>query len=1162
MRKLLFFILALTAWIEAGSQTLATGPLTGTYSSPYYSFSGLTLAPGFVGQPGFRASIQLAPLANCVPLNLALSQNQNYVVTYSPRQPFTDASQLPNQNICDVNATVQYFDGLGRLLQMVQVKGNPYADKDMVQLVQYDQFGREATRYLPYTSATADGSYKADAFTVQPTFYNSPPTGVKQNSYPFSQTIFEASPLNRVMEQGAPGADWQPVINNTTGHTMKMEYSSNSSADAVRLWTVTSNGATATTYADNELYKTISKDENWKYTDDKAGTTEEFKDKEGRVVLKRIWETNSKSLSTYYVYDDLGNLRYVLPPAVNENGQATVTTFTEGDTNFNNYIYGYHYDGRRRLVEKKIPGKGWEYMVYNKLDQVVMSQDANQRGLSPQQWNFIKYDGFGRALMTGTYQHPGSSSNVNYRSTFEGISDTWTGQLWEESDNNNATTGYSNVSIPNGDILNYLTINYYDNYDFPGNPFTGTNPLQSNMTHGVMTGSKIYKADGTNPLYTCIYYDKYGRVIQSKAQNHLLNGTDVVDNTYSFIGELLTSTRNHSGPQNLKIANTYSYDHVGRRKKTTSSINDAPATILSELTYNEIGQLMTKSIDNGLNISSFTYNERGWLKSQSNNGVSFNETLKYNDPETGTIAQYNGNIANQLYSNGTSNTFSYGYDKLNRLTSGTTIGNSMSEALSYDVMGNIKSLNRLQDNVSIDALIYYYKNGDNSNQLYNIVDNSGNQSGQKVSSATYQFDANGNLTTDGPRGVNLTYNYLNLPQTVTGNQTITYLYDAVGQKLRKQSTSTGLSDYVSGIQYKDNNIEMVQTEEGRALPTSLSSTTYNYQYNLTDHLGNVRVSFWRNPNSGQLEILQREDYYAFGMQKAINPGTSPKNLYLYNGKEKQEELEEYDYGARFYDPVIGRFNTVDRFAEKYSDFTPYQYGANNPIKNIDINGDSIWVSITTTNNNVAQTNRYYYGQDSNGKNGFLDQSGSLYSGNDKFLGQVTSALSDLQNGSVGSGLVNDLMSSTNNTEIAQRSMNKADEQNGSYVLWNPNGSTSAPDQKGSTQRPSYVGLGHELAHIQDVWKGTINRGTWQTGTDPNGNSYSIPNAEIYSTHMENRIRAEHGLPLRVSYGVGLNGSIDWSTRIIRSGTSQSLFYDQNGNTNFRTLKKRQSPFTY
>ena len=57
----------------------------------------------------------------------------------------------------------------------------------------------------------------------------------------------------------------------------------------------------------------------------------------------------------------------------------------------------------------------------------------------------------------------------------------------------------------------------------------------------------------------------------------------------------------------------------------------------------------------------------------------------------------------------------------------------------------------------------------------------------------------------------------------------------------------------------------------------------------------------------------------------------------------------FDYGARFYDPVIGRFHTQDRFAEKYLDFTPYQYGANNPINVVDINGDSIWY---TRNENV------------------------------------------------------------------------------------------------------------------------------------------------------------------------------------------------------------------
>ena len=154
------------------------------------------------------------------------------------------------------------------------------------------------------------------------------------------------------------------------------------------------------------------------------------------------------------------------------------------------------------------------------------------------------------------------------------------------------------------------------------------------------------------------------------------------------------------------------------------------------------------------------------------------------------------------------------------------------------------------------------------------------------------------------------------------------------------------------------------------------------------------------------------------------------------------------------------------------------------------------------------------------------------------------------------------MFSTNNTEIVQRSRNAADEKKGEYVLWNPSGATSAQDQKGSNQRPAYIGLGHELAHVRDIWKGTVNRKTWQSGTDPNGNSVSVPNAEIYSTHMENRLRSEHGLPLRVSYGVGPNGSLDSSTRIIRSGTSQSIYYDQNGNTNYKTLGRKQIPFTY
>ncbi|PYF74244.1 DUF6443 domain-containing protein [Pedobacter nutrimenti] len=930
----------------------------------------VTLTDGFYIPVGKTVRIFTAvSFANCVDQINNPSANQNYISTRIFKVRGVKPQNIDSlRKTCEVNQTIQYFDGLGRPLQSVTVQGSP-TFKDIVQPIAYDAFGRENKKYLPYPVAGNNGNFKSDALTAQNAFYSNPFGAVtKIENSAFSESRFEASPLNRTEEQGSPGASWQMG----SGHTVRLSYGSNNSSTAyasdgfaVRLYNAEAAGGYQRTltgtgfYEANQLYLIISKDENWTAADGKAGTIEEYKDKEGRVILKRVFNQKDgtiETLSTYYIYDDLGNLSFVLPPGVNPDATAI-----PDQNNLNSFCYQYRYDGRKRLIEKRIPGKkDWENMVYNSLGQLVLSQDPNQKKSG--QWLFTKYDALGRVTMTGLY------NNVQNRAEVQNLVDAPTSILWEKW--NKDSKSWSNDAFPQS-IAEQYTLNYYDDYSFTL-PSAYVMSGASAKTKGLLTGSAT-KVLGTGDMLLSVnYYDEEARVVKIYKQ-HYLSGTaneanyDEIENAYNFPGELIASNRiHHVGANQTTIANRYEYDHVGRKKASFESINGATEVVLSKLDYNELGQLVKKSLhsEGGTNFiqnSSYAYNERGWMSrinklDSINASTVFGMELLYGN----TPGSFNGNIgainwktkvpAGLGLSEQVQN-YAYSYDKLNRLLKADYVtpgaAGKFNEEMSYDVMGNILNLKRTNSMANyLNNFSYNYtSNGIKGNQLYDVSD-----TGIDGKSSTYAYDDNGNQKTDSRKGINISYNMLNLPKTITKSSTgesLNYVYDATGQKLKKIYGSN-TRDYIGGIEYNNGAIEFIQTEEGRALPGS----SYSYEYMLKDHLGNTRATIKQNG-----EIVQVQDYYAFGLE--MNPGNnispSPQNNYTYNGKEKQGELglSQLDYGARFYDPLIGRWNVVDPLSEKFFPLSAYSYTADNPVLLNDPNGKDWTITMVIDKNGIA-----------------------------------------------------------------------------------------------------------------------------------------------------------------------------------------------------------------
>ncbi len=925
--------------------------------------------------------------------------------------------------------TVNYYDGLGFPSQTVSVGAVGGGAHDLVLHKEYDRYMRESKVFLPYAdlSVGSGQGFRDGAGAATSEFYRDGSlTGMSPDSAPWSVTVYGNSMLDRVLEQGFPGEVWQPSSErtDTSGRTQAYGYGTCSSSgdDVVRLWTVVSGGISSSgDYLPGRLVRQTLMGENW--VSGRDGTVDVYTDYRGNTVLERRWlseEGEDKPLDTYYVYDVLGRLRYVLPPLLSE-ALAGVSAASDDDSAMKAYAYVYRYDGLGECIWKRLPGCSPVTMRYDVHRRMVLSQDGNQ-ALSGE-WSCVWYDGLGRPCVMASCPSAdyGDVSGVGFTASYRGSS--------------GRTFGYVlSPELPDGAELRQVM--YYDGYDFidlspescrdslwayvsafPVHPLPPARPADvlsdkdstfltplpipsvrvskyDRYGRGRVIGGVMWSSDpGLPAMYSSVYYDDRGLVVQSRSQNHL-GGWETEKTWYSFTGQPVKRTLSHSvGAIGTVPADSrpdpavpgkpvveryaWTYDNMDRPLKITHRLGSGSETVLADNSYDNLGRLSSDGRNGAEPIrTAYSYNIRSWQTGVSS--VVFSEELHYTDPSAcgaSSAPQFNGSISSSVWSlsGGVSKGYGYSYDGLGRVTGaewllGGRPASGYGTSYSYDSHGNILSLSRERGSVPDggDDLMMAYS----GNQLHAMSDHGGSMipdhlAGSIPSGMTqYAYDANGNMTRDLNSGLTvMSYNRLNLPDELTcvgsdGVRSIRYLYASDGRKLRVSTSGPGgsssVTDYASNVVYRDGSLERILIPGGYM-------TDGSYRFFMTDHLGSVRAVADSEGN-----VLHTYDYYPYGEDiaesaSAVSPSaqecssgtlsSEPENgssstagaslqPYRFNGKESQKfaGLPYLDYGARYYHPLSSRWTTMDPMAEKYYSVSPYAFCSGNPVNFVDVDG--------------------------------------------------------------------------------------------------------------------------------------------------------------------------------------------------------------------------------
>ncbi|MDR2126643.1 MAG: RHS repeat-associated core domain-containing protein, partial [Prevotellaceae bacterium] len=947
---------------------------------------------------------------------------------------------------------IMYYDALGYPEQKINVTASPNR-QNIVTPVVFDNMKRNVKNFLPYVSTISAFSNDNDPLIHQQTYYANIYDTVEA-AYAFVKKEYEPSILNRVVKEYNVGSAFQG------GNDKYRLYSyQTNSANEVFMLDINDETSALTVsgyYQQGELYKNT-------ITNEDKSTTVIFTDKNEKIILQRIIDSALNN-DTYYAYDEYGQQRWVITPE-------GVTRLNNGVTYQPNsayaslYCYTYKYDGRGNIVERQMPGKDAEYMIYDKGGRLVMMQDGNMRQNNT--WIYNVYDDFNRPVEKNIVQTQKTKEEIqaiffdeNYNNDYVSIGNAnkifspfaptfsssaynyslertrYYGGLYFGNNISTSATKYlrgNDANMPtipslphhgpiysicdSANVLlddnNHIKNEYFYGYDednmqmkyyrlptqkaisvaqcliatYPnsffeimdeapiihqGIPWVNPQILAFEPVDSICTSSDLEKQtskglkayeklrildNGNRYVERAFYYDYWGRVIQTVEKNHL-GSISRYSVKYDFAGNIMTTHEQHQTQgvigigSNSKKLTEFVYDHRGRLKTENTTLNDSISTTVS-YTYTELGQQAKTVFGNNIVTEIKKYNIQGWLTEQQVNtwtgGFStqrshiFKTQLKYYDAVRATPS-YTGNITEWTWQhqNDTANTYTFAYDRLNRLidnkyymgTSTTPLDIFTEQGLAYDRNGNIAHIQRYDANGDCNECDIHYMYSGNRltsyrrGMLMNMI-------------SLYGYDSNGNMNRDFRKNLDITYNLLNLPYEIGQNDTIraVYTYIADGTKVAVRSDSLTYRfgfDYLGTCVYKrENNNLTVESTNFAGGRISKTSNGYEANYFITDHLGSVRVIVGDNG-----EIKEQKDYYPFGKEHENASLMNSANRYTFSGKEQQTAgaVNWLDFGARMYDSQTGRWLTQDPLAENFYSVSQYAYCANNPVRYIDPNG--------------------------------------------------------------------------------------------------------------------------------------------------------------------------------------------------------------------------------